>query len=290
MYCKFFGFSKRPFDITPNHRFLYPTPGHRKALNSLLYGIHERRGLIVLTGDVGTGKTTLLHAALQRLDAKTKWAFIFNTDLRFLEVLAMILDELKLLKPKKLTKFAALRTLNHFAIRQTAKGGNVVIVVDEAQNLSSETMENLRLLSNLESNKLKLIQLVIAGQPELDDLFREPASKQFVQRICLRRLVSPLGEKDTYKYLQHRLAVADYKGPLPFTPRALKMVWHFSRGVPRIINVICDNALWIAFAMKKKKISGEILLEVAKDLRLNHYIPGNDSQVIQYPQEMVKAV
>jgi general secretion pathway protein A len=290
MYCKFFGFSQRPFDITPNHRFLYPTPGHRKALNSLLYGIHERRGLIVLTGDVGTGKTTLLHAALQRLDAKTKWAFIFNTDLRFLEVLAMILDELKLLKPKKLTKFGALRTLNHFAIRQTARGGNVVIVVDEAQNLSAETMENLRLLSNLESNKLKLIQLVIAGQPELDDKFREPTSKQFVQRICLRRLVTPLGEKDTYKYLQHRLAVADYKGPLPFTPRALKMIWQYSKGVPRTINVICDNALWIAFAMKKKKISGDILLEVANDLRLNHYTPGNDSQVIQYPQEMVQAV
>ncbi len=288
MYCKYFGFSQRPFDITPNHRFLYPTPGHRKALNSLLYGIHERRGLIVLTGDVGTGKTTLLHAALHRLDAKTKWAFIFNTDLRYLEVLAMILDELKLLKPKKLTKFEALRILHYFAIRQTAKGGNVVIVVDEAQNLSSETMENLRLLSNLESNKLKLIQLVIAGQPELDDKFREPTSKQFVQRICLRRLVTPLGEKDTYKYLQHRLAVADYKGLLPFTPKALKMIWQYSKGVPRTINVICDNALWIAFAMKKKQINGDILFDVVKDLRLNHYISGNDSQVIQYPREMVK--
>jgi len=288
MYCRFFGFSERPFEITPNHKFLYPTPGHRKALGSLLYGIHERRGLIVLTGGIGTGKTTLLHAALDRLDSKTRWAFIFNTELSFLEVLAMILDEFKLLQPKKLTKFEALRTLQYFAVRQTAKGGNVVIVVDEAQNLTPKTIENLRMLSNLESHKRKLIQVVLCGQSELDEKLRDPSVQNFAQRISLRRLVKPMDEKDTYKYIQHRLAVANYKGLIPFTPNALYLIWKYSDGVPRTINVICDNALLAAYAMQQKKINADMVNEIAEDLRLNSSLADIKSRVIKFDRNKKK--
>jgi general secretion pathway protein A len=290
MYCKFFGFTEKPFDITPDHRFLYMTPGHREALASLLYGIRERRGLIVLTGEIGTGKTTLLRAALHRMDAKTKWAYVFNSDLRFLEVLALILDDLKLLKPQRLTKFAGLRLLNNFAIRQTAKGGNVVIVVDEAQSLSAETIENLRLLSNLESDQRKLIQLVLGGQTELEDKLNLPESEAFVQRICLRRLVGALSQKDTYKYIQRRLTVAGCKGIIPFTPKALHMVWQYSRGFPRTVNILCDNALLNAYGLKRKKVNGDIVQEAAGDLRLSLPVaPGRSSQVINFNRLKARA-
>jgi general secretion pathway protein A len=152
MYCKHFGFSQKPFDVTPDHRFLYLTYSHREALSSILYGIRERRGFVALVGEAGTGKTTLLRAALSRLDKNTRSAFIFNSDLPFLQVMALILDELGILKPmKKLTLISAFRRLNDFATRQFASGANVVIMVDEAQNYDAKTIEGLRLLSNLES-------------------------------------------------------------------------------------------------------------------------------------------
>jgi general secretion pathway protein A len=290
MYCKYFGFTEKPFDITPDHRFLYMTPGHREALASLLYGIRERRGLIVLTGGIGTGKTTLLRAALHQLGPKTKWAYVFNSDLRFLEVLAMILDDLRLLKPQRLTKFAGLRLLNNFAIRQTTRGGNVVVMVDVAQSLSAETIENLRMITNLESDTRKLIQLVLAGQNELEDKLNLPASRAFVQRICLRRLVAPLDEKYTYDYIRHRLAVAGFKGILPFTPKALHLIWLYSHGVPRTVNILCDNVLLTAFGLERKKVNGEMVTEAAGDLRLPEPADaGKSSRVIKLSRLKAKA-
>ncbi len=166
MYCKFFGFSEKPFDVTPQPRFLYPSCAHREALASLLYGIRERRGFITLVGEVGTGKTTVLRAMLDQLDEKTKVAVIVNPDLCFIDILALILNELGLSKPKeKISKVKALHRLNQFAIHQLAQNGNVVLIVDEAQHLSGNAMENLRLLSNLESRERKLIQICWPANP-----------------------------------------------------------------------------------------------------------------------------
>jgi general secretion pathway protein A len=267
MYCKHFGFSQKPFDVTPDHRFLYLTHSHREALASILYGIRERRGFVALVGEAGTGKTTLLRAALSRLDKNTKSAFIFNSDLPFLQVMALILDELGILKAvKKLTLISAYRRLNEFGIKQLANGGNVVIMVDEAQNYDTKTIEGLRLLSNLESSEHKMIQVVLAGQPELDSKLSKRAMQQFAQRISLRRTTSALDEKHAYAYIRHRLKVVGYKGFDLFSKKAMNLIWQHSRGVPRKINILCDNVLLNAFGMDQKKIKAMAVAEAINDL------------------------
>jgi len=270
MYCEFFGFSEKPFNVTPDPRFLFLTPGHREALASLLYGIRDRRGFIALIGATGTGKTTLLNAAMQQLGQKTKVAFIFNSDLPFMQVMAMILDELGLLRPVRgLNKITALRRLNGLAVSQMAAGGNLAIMVDEAQNLSRVTIENLRLLSNLESHTHKLIQIVLAGQPELEVKLSRSQNRQFAQRISMKRCIDPLAEKDSYKYIQHRLAKAGYNGSALFSRKALQLIWRHSQGVPRRINILCDNVLLNAYGMGQKKIKTLAVAEAIDDLTFN---------------------
>ena len=267
MYCKFFGFSEKPFDVTPQPRFLYPSCAHREALASLLYGIRERRGFITLVGEVGTGKTTVLRAMLDQLDEKTKVAVIVNPDLCFIDILALILNELGLSKPKeKISKVKALHRLNQFAIHQLAQNGNVVLIVDEAQHLSGNAMENLRLLSNLESRERKLIQILLAGQPELDLKLSRHDMRQLVQRISIRRYIMPLTRKETCEYIKHRLQVAGYGRRRFFSDRALTLIWKFSRGLPRRINILCDNALLIAYGRNKKKVKAAVMKEAVKDL------------------------
>jgi general secretion pathway protein A len=267
MYCKHFGFSKKPFDVTPDHRFLYLTHSNREALSAILYGIRERRGFVALVGEAGTGKTTLLRAALSRLDKNTKSAFIFNSELPFLQVMALILDELGALKPmKKLTLVSAFRRLNDFAIKQFADGGNVVIMVDEAQNYDTKTIEGLRLLSNLESDEHKMIQVVLAGQPELDSKLSKRAMQQFAQRISLRRTTSVLDEKHAYEYIRHRLKVVGYKGSDLFSKKAMNLIWQHSEGIPRKINILCDNVLLNAFGLGQKKIKAMAVAEAINDL------------------------
>lgn len=273
MYCKFFGFSEKPFDVTPQPRFLYLSSAHREALASLLYGIRERRGFITLVGEVGTGKTTVLHAMLDQLDEKTKVAVIVNPDLRFIDMLALILDELGLSKPQeKISKVKALHRLNQFAIRQLAQNGNVVLMVDEGQHLSSNALENLRLLSNLESRERKLIQILLAGQPELDVKLSRHDMRQLAQRISLRRYIMPLSRKETCEYIQHRLQVAGYGRRRFFSDRALTLIWKFSRGFPRKINILCDNALLIAYARNKKKIKTAVMKEAVEDLSYSPFV------------------
>jgi general secretion pathway protein A len=267
MYCKHFGFSKKPFEVTPDHRFLYLTREHREALASILYGIRGRRGFVALVGEAGTGKTTLLRAALSRLDKNTKSAFIFNSELPFLQVMVLILDELGILKPvKKLTLISALRRLNDFAIKQFAGGGNLVIMVDEAQNFDAKTIEGFRLLTNLESGEHKLIQVVLAGQPELDSKLNKRAMLQFAQRISLRRTIGPLDEKHAYEHIWHRLRVVGYKGTDLFSKKAMNMIWQHSEGIPRKINILCDNVLLNAYGMRQKKIKAMAVAEAISDL------------------------
>lgn len=279
MYRDFFGFSAKPFDVTPDPRFLYLTPGHREMLASLVYGIQERRGFITMVGEVGAGKTTLLNAVLDQLDRKVRVAFIFNTNVTFDEMLTMALLDLKLASPEeKLSKVEALSRLKGFAFQQLSQGGNVVLLVDEAQNLEPSAMENVRLLSNLETRKHKLIQIVLSGQPELDVKLSQPELRQLSQRISIRRYITPLSEKETYEYIQHRLNVAEYSGPALFDHRAQRLIWEHSGGVPRKINVLCDNALLIGYALGQRTIDTTVIEEAIKDLRWSPFTSPRETQ------------
>jgi general secretion pathway protein A len=279
MYCDFFGFSEKPFDVTPDPKFLYVSPSHREALAALVYGIRERRGFLTIVGEVGTGKTTLLKTVLDRLDEKISAAFVFNPHLTFDELLTAIVVDLGLAKPgETFPAVEAIRRLNDFAIRQLARGGNVVVVIDEAQNLNRSTLENLRLLSNLETYKHKLIQIVLSGQPELDVKLSRPELRQLDQRISLKRYIAPLREGEAYEYVQHRLRAADYNGRTLFSRQAQRMIWEYSQGVPRKINVLCDNALLVAYALREKTIEARVVEEVVRDLAWSPFWQGRETQ------------
>ena len=273
MYCNFFNFSEKPFDVTPDPKFLYLSHAHREVLSSLIYGIRERRGFIVVLGEAGTGKTTLLRSVFDRLGEEVKVANIFNTDVTFDEILQMVLVDLGLASEKEhLTKPESIHRLNALAIQQLAAGGNVVIMVDEAQNLDRRCLENLRLLSNLETRKNKLLQIILSGQPELEEKLRRPDLRQLSQRVNLRRYVLPLDEKETNEYIEHRLKIARYQGSPLFTRNAKKLIWQSSRGIPRIINTLCDNALLIGFALKQREISEEPVREAIDDLTRDRFL------------------
>ena len=272
MYSSFFGFSEKPFEVTPDPKFLYLNTGYRETQSSLLYGIRERRGFIAVVGEAGTGKTTLLRSVLDSLKEGVKVAYVFNTDLSFEEMLRMVLVDLDLAREEEaVNKVDALQRLNDLAVRQLAAGGNVVIMVDEAQNLDRRCMENLRLLSNLETSKNKLIQIILSGQPELEEKLRQPDLRQLSQRINLRRYILPFNEKETREYILHRLKVARYDGPALFTEEAETLIWQYSGGIPRKINTVCDNALLTGFALKERKIGGDMVREVIDDLTRNPF-------------------
>jgi type II secretory pathway predicted ATPase ExeA/outer membrane protein OmpA-like peptidoglycan-associated protein len=267
MYCNFFRFSVKPFELTPDPRFLYLNEGLREGLATLVYGIQERRGFILMTGEPGTGKTTLLNAAADHFDENTKVAFIFNTSLTFEGMLHMALVDLNLAKTEEsLSKRKAIQRLNDFALKQNENNGNVVLIIDEAQNLNEHSLENLRLLSNLQTRQHKLIQIVLAGQPELDITLQKHKLRQLVQRIGLRLRTTPLNEKDAYEYIQHRLKIARYEGPPLFGNRAKKLIWAYSQGIPRTVNILCDNSLLGAYALERKRIDSAIVDEAIQDL------------------------
>ena len=279
MYCDFYGLSERPFELTPDPMFFYESPGHREALASLIYVIQERRGFIAIVGEPGTGKTTLLKALRERLDEDTKVANIFNTHVTFDEMLNMALVDLRVTNPEEtLSRVEAIHRLNDFGIEQLFRGANVAILVDEAQNLDLRSMENLRLLSNLETRKRKLIQIVLSGQPELDAKLNQPELRQLAQRISLKTYITPLTEKETQEYIQHRLAIAGCKNPNLFSLKAQHLIWRYSGGVPRKINILCDNSLLIAFGVKEKKIKGHTVEEAIKNLGWSPVLDTGESQ------------
>jgi general secretion pathway protein A len=268
MYCEYYGFTEEPFDITPDPSFLFLTPGHEEILTSIVYGIQGRRGLMAIIGEVGTGKTTILNTALEWLSKKTKVAYVINFDVSFEDLLAMALVKLGLVTADQtFTKVDALNRLDEFARQQLADGGNVAFIVDEAQNLNHRAMENLRLLSNLETPKHKLVQIILSGQPELEAKLDQPEVRQLTQRISIRRYIEPLKEDETYKYMHHRLEVAGYKGPLLFSQNAHRLIWEYTQGIPRKINILCDNALLIGFRIHQKKIHSPVVEKALQELR-----------------------
>jgi general secretion pathway protein A len=289
MYSDFFGFSEKPFNVTPDPRFLYLSPSHGETLASLIYGIRERRGFIAVVGEVGTGKTTLINAVLDRIDETTKVAYLFNTDMSFKQMLVTILAELELVSPdENLSKMELINRLNNFAIQQLSEGGNVVIIVDEAQNLSPRAMESLRLLSNLETRQHKLVQIILSGQPELDIKLNLPELRQLTQRISLKRYIAPLNGKETYEYLQHRLTVAGCNDSSLFSSGARQLIWKYSNGLPRKINVLCDNAFLIGFGLGKKKIGSAVVQEAIKDLSWSPFLETTETVIPEAVQSALE--
>ncbi len=288
MYESFFGLDKKPFELTPDCSFLFLNNRYQEILAALVYGVTERRGLIALVGEVGTGKTMMLHAMLERLDPSIKVARIVNPDLTFKQMLFMALCDFEITSPEKdVAKARALKLLNDYALEQSQRGGNVVLVIDEAQNIRDSAMENLRMLSNLESSKQKLIQIVLAGQPELDEKFSKDEWRQLVQRISLKRYSTQLSEQDTYHYINHRLTCAGCTGAEIFAPSALRLIFLYSEGTPRKINILCDNALLIGYGIARPVIDEGILREVASDLT---WVLSPDSEQALPPQTPVPAV
>jgi general secretion pathway protein A len=268
MYNEYFGFREKPFNVTPDPRYFYTNPIYQEAYASLLYGIRERKGFIVLTGEVGTGKTTLLRRLMNNPEENVRLVFFYNTTLTFEELVRFACEELGL-PVKGSGRLEKIQALNEFLVGQSKKGGTVVLLVDEAQNLTDDVLENLRLLSNLETATEKLLQIVLVGQSELDVKLSQPQLRQIKQRVALQCRLDRLKDREVGPFINYRLRVAGYEREELFTADAIKEVASRSRGIPRLINIICDNALLIAYATSVKKISADIIREVANDLRLN---------------------
>jgi general secretion pathway protein A len=267
MYEEYFGFHTRPFSITPDPRFFYDTPSYREAFAGLRYGIEARKGLIVITGDAGTGKTRLVMDYMQKAEVKIRTAIITNPKLTATELLPFVLNELHI-TPSAQERGALTLQLKEYLLEQFKKHHIVALLVDEAQQLSIELLEELRLLSNLETNEEKLIQIVLLGQPELEERLDQPELCQLKQRVALRCRLARLKVQEVYLYILARLKTAGFEEKALFDPKAVEKIALYSKGIPRLINVICDNALLNSYACSKKKVSAEIIEEIARDLQL----------------------
>jgi general secretion pathway protein A len=265
MYCKFFSFAEKPFDVTPDPRFLFLTESHQEALSSMIYGIRERRGFISISGEVGTGKTTLIHHLLHNLDRKVKAVFLYQTQIPFEQLLKEILLELELPVGDG-SKASLTRQLQEYLIQRLARDENLAILIDEAQNLSKEVMEELRMLSNLETPGSKLLQIVFVGQPELEAKLNSDDLRQLKQRIGIRRKIRPLTQEESRQYIDHRLRLVGSSSSEVFTPEAGSMICRHSKGIPRTINIVCDSAFLIGYGISRKKIDAKIIREVISDL------------------------
>ncbi len=245
MYNQFYGFRESPFNITPDPRFLFFSDRHREAFEHLLFGIRERKGFIQITGEVGAGKTTLCRAVLEELGPRFHTALVLNPFLTAVQLLRTILTELGL-KPHG-DRVAQLEQLNRFLLEELAAGRDVVLLIDEAQDLDAELLEQIRLLSNLETDQRKLLQIVLIGQPELKAKLDDHRLRQLRQRITVRYHLAPLSRVELERYIRHRLQVAGGNGRPEFSSWALRSVYRYSGGVPRLINAVCDKALLAGF-------------------------------------------
>lgn len=265
MYLEYYNLRVEPFNITPDPRFLFFSQKHQEAFNHLLFGIHQRKGFIELTGEVGAGKTTICRKLLEELGPNYKTALVLNPCLSAHQLLKTIVHEFGL-KPRGIDRVAYLEALNTFVLAEVNAGHDVVLIIDEAQDLSDELLEQVRLLSNLETDHQKLMQIVLMGQPELRDKLAQPKLRQLRQRITVRYHLEPLDLSETAFYVQHRLTLAGSSGRPRFDESGFKSVYHFSGGVPRIINAICDKALLAGYVMQTDVIDKRIIKLAVEEL------------------------
>ena len=270
MYKAFFGFTKNPFDMSPDPSFLFRSTQHEEALANLIYGVQSRKGFIVLTGEVGTGKTTMLECLRDFLNAQQiAFASLFNSRLtveQFFELLAYDLD----LRCNRLSKTEVLLSLNNMLLERANVARTTVLIVDEAHNLDWNVLEEIRLLGNLENRKGKLLQIVLAGQQELDRKLDAPEFRQLKQRISLRCALRGFDLEETVAYVNSRMARAGLKVQAVFSPQLLEEIHYRAQGIPRLINAVCDNLLLTAFAMESRIATLEMLDEVTTDMRLEY--------------------
>jgi general secretion pathway protein A len=265
VYNEFYGFREAPFNITPDPRFLFFSDKHREAFNHILFGIRERKGFIQVTGEVGAGKTTVCRAILTELGTSYKTALILNPMVTATQLMRGILTELGL-EPRKLDRTAYLEILNKFLLDQAAGGNDVVLLIDEAQDLDPDLLEQIRLLSNLETDQRKLLQIVLIGQPELRDKLNQKGLRQLRQRITVRYHLAPLDRMETERYVAHRLRVAGADGRPEFSPWAIRRVHRYSGGVPRLINAVCDKALLYGYVNGTYELKTRAVRQAIREL------------------------
>lgn len=265
MYTKFYNIKAKPFEITPDPKFLYLGENHKEALAHLTYAVREKKGFTVITGEVGTGKTTLVQTLLSKLDGNIRTAYVFNPKLGSTDFLHYICEDLGLTGQKR-SKGQYLSHLHHFLLACYARNENVVLIIDEAQAMEPQLLEEVRLLTNLETPTGKLLQVILLGQPELNETLNDPKFRQLKQRISLRYHIRPFGREETEEFIKRRLRIAGAADPNLFTPRAMKAIYRHSKGIPRLINILCDNALLSGFATDQKVIGHRTIREVAANL------------------------
>jgi len=265
MYNEFYGFREAPFNITPDPRFLFFSDKHREAFNHVLFGIRERKGFIQITGEVGAGKTTVCRAILAELGPTYRTALILNPMVTSTQLMRTILAELGL-EPRKLDRTAYLEILNRYLLERAASGDDVVLLIDEAQDLEPELLEQVRLLSNLETDQRKLLQIVLIGQPELREKLNQKGLRQLRQRITVRYHLAPLDRFETERYIGHRLRVAGADGRPSFSPWAIRKVHRYAHGVPRLINAVCDKTLLYGYVNGTYELKSRAVGQAIREL------------------------
>lgn len=265
MYLEFLGLREKPFASTADPAFLYLSRNHREALSHMVYGIRERKGFIEITGEIGTGKTTLCKALLRHLDTTTKTALILQPNLSELQLLHAIVQDFGM-NPMRSNRLGLFNQLNQFLLDQATLGHNIVLIIDEAQNLSLRILEQIRMLSNLETDKDKLIQIILVGQPQLREKLALPALEQLRQRIGVRYHMMPLDLEEVRTYIDHRLRVAGSDGTLDWTSDGIDEVYRCSKGIPRLINLICDRSLLACYVYRVKQVDGELVRRSYQEL------------------------
>ena len=270
MYAQFFGLKREPFSIAPDPRFLFMSERHREALAHLLYGLDGGGGFVLLSGEIGAGKTTVCRCFLEQIPKRCNVAYIFNPKLTVVELLKSVCDEFRIPGLPAGAEMATVKDyvdpLNEFLLKTHAVGQNNVLIIDEAQNLSADVLEQLRLLTNLETNERKLLQIILIGQPELREMLARPELEQLAQRVIARFHLGALSEAETAQYIRHRLQVAGMRGVMPFDREARKRIHQLARGIPRRINLLCDRALLGAYSSNQPRADREIVEQAAKEV------------------------
>ncbi len=266
MYCQYYGLKERPFNVTSDPAFFFLSQRHKEALSHLLYGVSQRKGIIVITGEIGTGKTTLCRFFLSQLGENVKTAFILNPNFSEVQLLEAIIRDFGITINKKKTRLSLIWELNKFLLNESSSGNNVVLIIDEAQNLKPAQLEQVRLLSNLETEKDKLLQIILVGQPELNYKLDLYELRQLQQRVMVKYHVTPLDRNDVETYINYRLNIAGSAGKVKFRDEAFQAVYDFSLGTPRLINIICDRALLAGFINETDTIDSVIINRCLEEL------------------------